>query len=209
MAREKQKRTFISRAFNPPRANVRHLVFIAAGQQNGITDDQPSRLTGQPDNWKDRFDRNEMDDFVPLAATSLPRRLVENTNPNHPNRRPEDTFLGIALDARFSYGFTPNNKQEIENAYFDWLTSKFDPNRIRSIYLAGHSRGGCLVYRLAARMNAAFPTVPIIVHGFDPVCDHLDQEFGVIGFGRGNPLAVNDPPIPKHEHRSRAQPRVR
>jgi hypothetical protein len=184
---EKQKRTYLSRALNPPRAVVQHLVFIATGQQGGGDDDaQPSMMTGQNDSWKAPFSRSEMDEVISLRDGSLARALVEQQV-----RSSSNTFMGLAFDARFNNGFSPSNKQEIENAYYEWLKEKFDAGNLRSIYLAGHSRGGCLVFRLARRFKQDFPDVPLIVHGFDPVCNHGDGELGTWDGRVDNPLVAD------------------
>lgn len=185
VANGKQKRTFISRASEPDRSAVRRLVFLAAGQQNdGLDPDLPSQLTGQFDEYKDAFSAKTGSASVGLAAGSLARRLVEDLHVN-----PDDTFIGLAFDARFNYDFSSSNKQEIENAYYAWLRDRFEAQNLESIYLAGHSRGGCLAMRLARRFNADFPAVPMVVQVFDPVCHHKDGEMGVWSGSVDNPVS--------------------
>ena len=41
-----------------------------------------------------------------------------------------------------NYGFSPSNKQEIENACCAWLKEKFYSWNLRAVYLAGHTQGG-------------------------------------------------------------------
>jgi hypothetical protein len=187
VANEKQKRTFIARASEPARAAVRGLVFIAAGQQNeGLNPDLPSQLTGQYDGYKQAFSAKTGSAWVGLAAGSLARRVVEELHVD-----PDETFIGLAFDARFNYDFSPSNKTEIEDAYYAWLRASFEAQKLESIYLAGHSRGGCLVMRLARRFNTDYPTVPLVVHVFDGVCNHKDGEMGVFGGTVDNPT-TND-----------------
>ncbi|WP_434300229.1 hypothetical protein [Corallococcus exiguus] len=180
VAQDKQKRTYLAQPFNPGRDGVRHLVFIIAGQQDG---DMASGLTGQRDGFKDAFRDNDGSMWVGVDGQSLAYRLMAEVY-----RSPDDTFMGLAFDARFNYGFTPSNKQEIENAYYEWLKEKFYASNLRSIYLAGHSRGGCLAARLGRRFKQDFPQVPLILHIFDGVCHVNDHEFGTNGSGYLNPL---------------------
>ncbi|MCY1042893.1 hypothetical protein OV208_16355 [Corallococcus sp. bb12-1] len=185
VAQDKQKRTYLAQPFNPGRDGVRHLVFIAAGQQDG---DHESRLTGQDKHFKNGFRDDDGSQWVPITSDSLAYRLMAEVY-----RSPEDTFMGLAFDARFNYGFTPSNKQEIENAYYEWLKDKFYANNLQSIYLAGHSRGGCLAARLGRRFKQDFPQIPLIIHIFDGVCHVNDGEFGTNGSGQLNPLMnMND-----------------
>jgi hypothetical protein len=164
VADEKQKKTFLSRASNPPRSSVERLVFIAAGQQNNTDDDTATLLTGQSDDWN-TFDKTDKTKYVTTHPDSLARRVFRWTRWQRSN-----TSVNLAFDARFNFDFAEGEKQDIEDAYYQWLRNKFDTGRIRSIYLAGYSRGGCLVARLASRFNRDLPHVPLIVHIFDGVC---------------------------------------
>ena len=189
VANDKQKRTYLARAVNPARANVRHLVFLAAGQQSDVDDsDQPSKITGQNDTYKNAFSKTSATKEAWLDEDSLARRLVEEMHVD-----PDETFVGLAFDARFNHGFSYSNKQEIENAYYAWLKDKFFAENLESIYLGGHSRGGCLVMRLARRFNAEFPNVPLIVHVFDGVCKASQGELNLSLTTTQNPLdSVHD-----------------
>lgn len=182
VATDKQKRTYIATPLNPPRQDVRHLVFIAAGQQ---FDAYASGLTGQYEGYKSDFEYDEprSSKWVNLAPNSLASQLVERQY-----RSSSDTFMGLAFDARFNYGFSNSNKQDIENAYYEWLKEKAFAWNLQSIYLAGHSRGGCLVSRLARRFKLDFPSIPLIVHVFDGVCHKDDGEFGVTPLFFPNPV---------------------
>ncbi|RKH72253.1 hypothetical protein D7X96_05405 [Corallococcus interemptor] len=96
VANDKQKRTFLAQPLNPGRDNVRHLVFVMAGQQDG---DMASGVTGQQDGFKGPFDNNDGSEWASVNASSLASRLVEELY-----RSPNDTFMGLAFDARFNYG---------------------------------------------------------------------------------------------------------
>lgn len=176
VADEKQKRTFIARYSTPPRDNVQHLVFISDGQRSGGNGE--SFLTGAPEDFADNFDKGEATlNFTPIA-NNLPWRLLGELPPNA-------TYMAAAWDARFNWGFTPENKRDIIRAYYDWLKSKFNPARLRSIYLAGHSRGGTLVVELGRRFHQEFPQIPVIVHILDGVANSGQDELGVLGLWDG------------------------
>lgn len=189
VAKEKQKRTFIADASEPAPEQVERLVFIAAGQQNSLDDDEATLLTGQSSSWKNPFGRRDSRRRVSIGSQSLARRLFE-TESFHFD--PSTTYMGLALDARFNYNFSSSNKREIENAYYEWLQDKFEPGRIKLIYLAGFSRGGCLVLRLARRFTLDYPDVPVVVSAFDPVCK--GGEFGASSCFP-DPLGCVDNPI--------------
>lgn len=188
VSNDKQKRTYIARAWDPGYANVRHLVFLAAGQQNDVfDDDSPSLITGQLNGYKNGFGRTTGTKEVALHQSSLARRLAEELHVEL-----DETYIGLAFDARFNYDFTSANKAEIENAYYSWLSDRFQAAQLESVYLAGHSRGGCLVMRLAQRFNYEYPDVPLIVHVFDGVCKYSNGELGLGSATISNPIATGD-----------------
>ncbi|NET84072.1 MAG: hypothetical protein F6J94_19775 [Moorea sp. SIO1F2] len=57
------------------------------------------------------------------------------------------------------------------------------------MYLAGHSRGGALVLRLAKKFQQEFPNAVVIVHTFDPVPNKSHGELGVFNSSIDNPSA--------------------
>jgi pimeloyl-ACP methyl ester carboxylesterase len=175
-----QKNTHIGRYNEPARGNVRHLAFFAAGQRWG--DGDISLITGQP-NYPD-FGYTEANRWMTVDDRSLPFRMF-----NEGIYSRADTFVGLAYDARFNWGFSPANKNDIVDAYYDWLKSKVHANNLRSVYLAGHSRGGALVMRLAQKFKQEFPNVILIVHTFDPVAVMQEGEMGAFNSSIDNPVA--------------------
>lgn len=183
VAEEKQKRTYIARYSTPAVSNVRHLVFISAGQREvngtGTLDleggNPASFLTGAPVNFVNNFSKGDARRNITPVADSLPLRLLTEKLP------PASTFMAAAWDARYNWGFTPENKRDIANAYYSWLKSKFLSSRLRSIYLIGHSRGGALVVELGRRFHQEFPQIPLIVHILDGVPNEGQDELGVAG----------------------------
>ncbi|MEM9291669.1 MAG: hypothetical protein AAGD01_08310 [Acidobacteriota bacterium] len=181
---EKQKETFISRYVEPPRASVEHLVYLSAGQQ--FRQGDFNLITGQPNDFKAGFDRRDEEHWRTVDQRSLAFRLFSEGH-----RDPINTFAGLAFDARFNLDFTLNNKDEIADAHYEWLQTKFFASNLKSVYLAGHSRGGALMLHLAERFRRDFPDVPLIVHLFDPVLNSRQGELGVLGARLINPLNPN------------------
>lgn len=200
VAEEKQKRTYIARYSTPAAANVQHLVFISAGQRNPtgaspiptplgdieLDGGNPlSFLTGAPVDFVNNFNKGDATRNINPIAGNLPRRLLASGQ-----LPPNVTYMAAAWDARYNWGFTPENKRDIANAYYSWLKSKFLSSRLRSIYLIGHSRGGALVVELGRRFHQEFPQIPVIVHILDGVANEGQDELGVAGT-LDNPLTAN------------------
>lgn len=59
-----------------------------------------------------------------------------------------NTFVGLGDDSRYEGGITKKTLERIVNAHYDWLAGKADPVRLKTVYIAGHSRGGVLALRL-------------------------------------------------------------
>lgn len=191
VADEKQKRTYIARYSTPARSVVEHLVFISAGQRNPtganpiptplgdieLDGGNPlSFLTGAPVDFVNFFNKGDATRNINPIAGNLPRRLLAS------GELPANvTYMAAAWDARYNWGFTPENKRDIVSAYYNWLKSKFTSSRLKSIYLIGHSRGGALVVELGRRFHQEFPQIPVIVHILDGVVNEGQDELGVAG----------------------------
>lgn len=139
------------------------------------------------------FDKTDKTKYVDTDPNSLAHNVFHATA-----WQVSYTSVNLAFDARFNFDFAEGEKQDIEDAYYQWLRNKFDTGRIRSIYLAGYSRGGCLVARLASRFNRDLPHVPLIVHIFDGVCAPVTvthpwdaPEWGLTKSTLGNPFNSN------------------
>ncbi|WP_046003376.1 hypothetical protein [Pseudoalteromonas rubra] len=177
---EVQKRTYIMR-YNTPSANdTEHLVFIASGQRSLDGSSYQNFITGNTQNFDNQFSRtdNHVQTFS-FSSNALPE-LVRNSGVYSPS----NSFIASAWDSRFNWESQAYNKHRVVNAYYDWLKTKFKSSRLKSIYLAGHSRGGALVTRLAQRFKSEFPDIPLVLHLFDPVGNHVQQELVTDRFQR-------------------------
>ena len=171
--------TYISIISEPAKDKVKRVVFIAAGQQSDnpfgddhffsrrFADGYTNVLTGQPDNYKQGIRKtNNLEGTRTLNSKSLASRLI-----NSGKFPKESTLFVLGFDTRFGYFRDEPKKKRRENAFFSFLTSKFDASKVEVIVLAGQSRSGALMFRLGSRLrsNSAYDKIPLIVQGYDPV----------------------------------------
>lgn len=152
--------------------------------------DQSSGLTGQRDDYKRNFSVKDKSEWVTIDRGLAQEAVAAMGWPI------QETFVGEAFDSRFNFEHPEPLKVGMVVAYYGWLKSKFDANKIESIYLAGHSRGGCLVARLGALFARDFGhRVPVVIHSFDGVCRQATSAWGAHGFpefGVG-PVRITNP----------------
>lgn len=155
-----------------------------AGQQK--TDGDESPLTGQLDKYKNRW---------PSTVGTMERALSD-TGLIHPVLASgvyaqRNTFVGLVFDSQFDYWDFSWKKSAILCAHVQYVSDKMGP-RTTSIFLVGHSRGGCLVMRMAAMLSELNPTVAVIIIAYDPICVVPGlmwwTEFGVTDKMIRNPL---------------------
>jgi len=86
------------------------------------------------------------------------------------------------FDAQFEWEHSKERKRKMLDGYVDFLLDKINgkEGNVKVIYLAGASRGGCLVARMAQSLMAveALKTTKFIVQSFDGVCNQNQEEFG-------------------------------
>lgn len=181
VSNDKQRRTFISRVNVPPKNQVKHLIVLFAGQQDQFTDDEDaSGVTGQHYAFKTPFEATQStlgEANVSISPDSLTDRLVLS-NPRMVDKR--GVFLSLAFDHRHNNEFTISNKNEIERAFFSWLENRFEASNLESVFLAGHSRGGCLALQLSKMFKQNYPEVPLVLVLFDPVCNQEQDEANIV-----------------------------
>lgn len=176
-----QKKLYLSMVNHPKRSVTKNIVIAIAGQQR--QDGKKSGTTGQYDDYKSGFD---------VKRGHREKNVDSNSMVNSALRTgyfaKEDTFVGLVYDARYNYEYRRKVKNRIVDAYYNFIRDRLTSNsyEIQTIYLIGHSRGGCLSMRLAARLTAALPKARVIIHSFDAVCTSAkaifpwtESEFGV------------------------------
>ncbi|MCB1318739.1 MAG: hypothetical protein KDK34_00715, partial [Leptospiraceae bacterium] len=184
VGRGHQRDTYIATISQPSRSNVENLVFFAAGQQppgNGV----PNSLTGQDDKYKKNCEGRTASCNRSIDGRSLTRQVMASGM--FPMNR---TFMAVAFDTQFNHLRSSDEKADMERAYLRWLLDKAYSSNVKRIYLAGSSRGGCLVMRLAQaiRENYSYRNIPLIVHSFDGVCKRTQNELGTYNSKIYNPL---------------------
>ena len=167
-----QQDTYIAPISIPDIKKVEQVVFVSAGQQiepNLFSwgDGYPNVLTGQSDNYKDGCKDLIAECERSMDGRSLAVKLIRSGKFDM-----DKTLFIVAFDARMQWEKNANELQKIENAYWSYLTNKFDAGLVKQIVLSGQSRGGCLSYRLAKRLRNTdtHKNIPLIVQGYDPVC---------------------------------------
>jgi hypothetical protein len=156
--------TYIAVQSQPCRENVQHVAIFIAGQQalfGDFTDSQANGLTGQPDKWRKGCGN---DCTRTLDARSLFLRIYRS------GRMPaSNTLFALVFNSDFNYEASTNDKNRKENAFYDWIRDNVDSRNLKTIYLAGSSRGGALTARLARRFknDASYRHTPLILQNMD------------------------------------------
>lgn len=175
------EKTLIARVSTPPASVTRHLVFMSAGQQNQQFSDD---LTGQPANYENNFPIADASRTVNMQLSSLLKDLLVNGGDSSASKEAlldmGETYAAIAFNATFGWSMT--HLRAVEDSFYDHLRNSVDMTRLETITLAGHSRGGCLVARLASRFREDYPHIPVMLELYDPVCMY-DNIFGYSEFG--------------------------
>ncbi|NOJ98725.1 hypothetical protein HMI51_38115 [Corallococcus coralloides] len=158
------------------------IVFMTAGQKISSSG-HSSGVTGQSSNWDASCDGVSCANVV-LDGRSLAMKL--NALGWFPAGR---THLSVVNDNNFDHLFDSDTKQRIVNGFVHWLQAQVRPET-RSIYLAGSSRGGCLVMRIAQalRANTALDGITVYVSSLDGVCRNSQGELGTFDTKVNNPV---------------------
>ena len=176
-----QKHIYLSEVFKPNMSDVRNLVFLAPGQQFGEGSSQ--EISGAPNKWNKGWQIDVPSKSFILSPRTLPYQLIQQGYFSS-----NDTAFFLAFRHNFGYTLSRTEKQNMENAFYDWLTSSFVPENLQFIFLAGFSRGGCLAMRLAERFAEDFPQVKMVVNSYDGVCVQVEHELGTYYGKIYNPL---------------------
>ncbi len=97
--------------------------------------------------------------------------------------------MAVVNDNNFDHLFSSDEKQQILDGFVHWLEGQVRPET-SVIYLAGSSRGGCLVMRMAQalRNNPNLDGIDLYVSSFDGVCKYSQGELGTFGEKINNPV---------------------
>ena len=197
--KERQKGTYIAITKEPKRRDVRHVVFTLSGQQRLRRNS--TLITGQGVVWRDAFEcnpsRSSMIDILHRGFSSLPYKIMmADRGDGNPLRSLDDTFVAMAYDHQYNFDTTgAGAKQDrIRDAFLSWLKSKFFSSKIQTVFIAGHSRGGCLGARLARSLAKDLSSeVKIMLQIYDGV--GMNNELGKERVFRGVlPLGPRDKP---------------
>jgi len=158
------------------------LVVMSAGQKISSSG-HTSGLTGQASNWDSSCGDISCPN-VTLDGRSLAMKLRSlGWLP------PATTWMAVVNDNNFDHLFDSDKKQRIVDGFVHWLQGQIRPET-RTIYLAGSSRGGCLVMRMAQalRNNPSLDGIDLYVSSFDGVCKYSQGELGTFGEKINNPV---------------------
>lgn len=158
------------------------IVVMSAGQK-ASSSGHSNGLTGQASDW-DRYCNDSGCPGVVLDGRSLAMKLrALGWFPSGA------TYLAVVNDNNFDHLFGSAKKQQILDGFVHWLEDQIRPET-RAIYLAGSSRGGCLVMRMgrALRQNPAYDDIDLFVSSFDGVCKKSQNELGTYNHKINNPV---------------------
>ncbi len=185
----RKKMTYIAVVSEPDIDKVKHVVFISAGQQVEVAinpDGYQNVLTGQPADYKN----NCLGKTKTCVRNFDPRSLAMRLK-NSGLYDLSDTLFILVLDSQYNYYL--QNKSEMFDAYWEFLTSKFYASNIKDIVLAGQSRGGCLSLLLAQRFRNRneYKNIPLVLQLNDAVCRNDGSE--VPGIHSGSKTYAHNP----------------
>ncbi len=183
------RKLIISEIVTPPKADTEHIVFAFAGQQPP-NDGLRGGITGQRRRFRAGWTSKEPSKKQVLMSNFLVDLVLKSGV--FPKR---NSFVGLVFDAQFNYEYFYFIKQRVLHAYLKYVTSKMGP-QTKTVYLAGHSRGGCLAMQMAAVLSEKFPRLRVIVSAFDPVCV-IPRLLYITEFGVTSRRVVN-PTNPAH-----------
>lgn len=186
-ARDKSRSIYVSEVLDPPRYHVRAVVCIYAGQQ-GFDNGMYSKMTGQKHGYKSDWP-SASSKKSDVEAGSLAEHVLKS-GIFHKHR----TSVSMFFDQQFEYQDSTSSKDANLKAHAEYILNKVGP-RTEIIFLAGHSRGGCLIMRIAKILTEKHPQITVIVTAYDPVCvvpgQLIQPEMGITGKYIRNPVNSN------------------
>ena len=197
---------FVAEVWSPPPDKVENIIFISAGQQGASMARMayPAVVTGQPKNWDDAEDgkswKQLKDKNVEITSKSVAGQIIydyKNNGSKQYGFDPSNTYMALVFDAGFYWGMDEDKKDESLNNYTEWIMSKCNSNEnknLKNVYMAGASRGGDLVCRIAYEMRNddelkdKLKDTEIIVSSFDGVANQKQGELFTTEETIDNPL---------------------
>lgn len=174
---------FLVRIAEVDTPSTREAIVIMSAGQKASSSGHSNGLTGQASSWDQHCD-NVSCPGVTLDGRSLGMKLrALGWLP------PATTYTAVVNDNNFDHLFDSGKKQQILDGFARWLEAQIRPET-RTIYLAGSSRGGCLVMRMAQELRriAAHDGIDIYVSSFDGVCKKSQGELGTFDDKINNPV---------------------
>lgn len=193
---------FIAEVWAPPASHVENIIFLSAGQQGALIDrqDYAAVVTGQKKDWHSASGLNGWkyvkEKSVNISWKSVAGQIIadaENNGAGYFGFNPENTYMALVFDACFYYEMSASKKNTRLEDYLQWMMSKCSNNyygKLRKIYLAGASRGGALVSRMAYELrhdsywSSKANDAEIIVSSFDGVANEKEGELNTVDYIR-------------------------
>jgi hypothetical protein len=162
---------------------VREALVVMSAGQKASSSGHSNGLTGQAATWDSTCDG------ISCPGVTLDGRSLGMKLRGLGWFPPASTWMAVINDNNFDHLFDSDRKQRLLDGFVRWLEAQVRPET-RAIYLAGSSRGGCLVMRMAQalRANPALDGVELYVSSFDGVCKYSQGELGTWGQKINNPV---------------------
>jgi hypothetical protein len=178
-----QDNTYIAVVWDPAASGkpVENVILLCAGQQGSSgSSDAANVVTGQKDGW---MFQSAATASRSLSVKSHGAQIIARDGRIYSNGSKiskDNTFLALAFDAGFDYGWDKDQKGKIVNAYRDFLVQRAGPvANWKNVWLSGSSRGAALCVRLAEKMRASAPsTAWVLVSSIDAVGNY-GEEFNI------------------------------
>lgn len=148
VSNDNQKKLYLS-VWSDPKGRSRysslpkakHVALFFAGQQTGSG--KRNGITGQYAGYENGCKGDTAYCYKYFDGDGLAKRVYSGGS--FPL---SETLFAVVLNAQFNHTMSSGNKQETLNGYINWLKNNADFANLKSVYLAGSSRGGCLALRL-------------------------------------------------------------
>ncbi|MBN2444415.1 MAG: hypothetical protein JXJ04_23835 [Spirochaetales bacterium] len=198
---DESKHLSVAEVWKPASGSIRNIVFLSAGQQGVdlLPEAYRNAVTGQYYGWDTNPTGDSWKEFTSkvayIDADALAGRIIKNAGSL--GLSSSNTYFAVVFDACFYHMMPADRKADAVNGWLDWIVSAVGTSNLgnlENIYLAGSSRGGSLVCRLAYQMTQSSywgtlkNTPRIIVSGFDGVAKETQDELFLTGGKVDNPL---------------------